>query len=286
MSDEELQAASAASCAFEGPAESERNAMAEGAPDRNDAVQEALPATTTDVGPLQDVMPDETTARPANVPEKFWDAKAGAVRMESLLKSYLELEKKLGGMVSLPDEDDLDGRDRLQRALGKPESAEGYKIEARDGFAAPDPVINQRLYEAGFSNEQAQLVYDLAVEHLAPALEEVNREATQSIEQSKLAAHFGGEQKWQAIAPQIKTWAEANLSEEVFETLGSSYDGVIAIYQMMQTREPSVISETAAPTSDVNPDQLSQMMKDPRYWRDRDPTFVAQVTEGYKRLYG
>jgi hypothetical protein len=24
---------------------------------------------------------------------------------------------------------------------------------------------------------------------------------------------------------------------------------------------------------------------DPRYWRDRDPEFVRQVSEGYRRLY-
>ena len=27
------------------------------------------------------------------------------------------------------------------------------------------------------------------------------------------------------------------------------------------------------------------MMRDPRYWRERDPGFVAQVTEGFQRLY-
>ena len=27
------------------------------------------------------------------------------------------------------------------------------------------------------------------------------------------------------------------------------------------------------------------MMRDPRYWRERDATFVAQVTEGFQRLY-
>jgi hypothetical protein len=34
--------------------------------------------------------------RPAHVPEKFWDAEGGMVRLEALLKSYLELERKLG----------------------------------------------------------------------------------------------------------------------------------------------------------------------------------------------
>ena len=34
--------------------------------------------------------------RPADVPEKFWDDEVGAVRIDALVKSYLELERKLG----------------------------------------------------------------------------------------------------------------------------------------------------------------------------------------------
>lgn len=34
--------------------------------------------------------------RPADIPEKFWDAEAGQVRTDALLKSYLELEKARG----------------------------------------------------------------------------------------------------------------------------------------------------------------------------------------------
>ena len=30
---------------------------------------------------------------------------------------------------------------------------------------------------------------------------------------------------------------------------------------------------------------LSEMMRDPRYWRDRDAEFVARVTAGFRRLY-
>ena len=36
------------------------------------------------------------STRPADVPEKFWDDEAGAVRIDALVKSYLELERKLG----------------------------------------------------------------------------------------------------------------------------------------------------------------------------------------------
>lgn len=241
----------------------------------------------SDTGELSNdnLLLDETAARPTDVPEKFWDADAGILRTETLLKSYLELERKLGSMVPMPNDDDPKSRHKLQRALGKPESADDYEIEAPHELITPDPAINAKLHDAGLSSEQAQLVYNLAAEHLLPMIEKVNSDASQEIERSQLAAHFGGEQKWQAIAPQIKTWAEANLSTEVYESLGSSSDGVVAIYHMMQAREPSVISEAAVPASSANERQLSQMMRDPRYWRDRDPAFVAEVTAGYKRLY-
>lgn len=45
--------------------------------------------------------------------------------------------------------------------------------------------------------------------------------------------------------------------------------------------------ELECDTAQAEPDEaaLSQMMRDPRYWRDRDPELVARVTEGFQRLY-
>ena len=60
---------------------------------------------------------------------------------------------------------------------------------------------------------------------------------------------------------------------------------MLAIHQMMQAREPAVLNEADGPRSDVDEADLARMMRDPRYWRDRDPAFVAQVTEGFRRLY-
>jgi hypothetical protein len=31
---------------------------------------------------------------------------------------------------------------------------------------------------------------------------------------------------------------------------------------------------------------LREMMRDPRYWRKRDPEWVKRVTEGFRRLVG
>ena len=258
--------------------------------------QQMQPEAAPDAAPAEDLSSFDGGAptpaiearpvRPTGVPEKFWDAESGAVRTEALLKSYVELERKLGSMVPLPtDETDQEGHARLMRALGVPESPAQYQIEPRHELLAPDDEINARLHEAGFTKDQAQLVYDLAADHLVPLLDRTVAELTATRDVERLAAHFGGQAPWRMTAQQIKTWGQANLTPDVFQTLASSYDGVLAIHQMMQAREPAVLSESNGARADLDDAGLARMMRDPRYWRDRDPSFVAQVTEGFRRLY-
>lgn len=228
---------------------------------------------------------DPAADRPDGVPEKFWDREAGAIRTEALLKSYLELERKLGSMVPMPSAGDQEGRTRLLQTLGVPASAEEYRIEVRDELVEPVPEINARLHAAGFTQEQAQLVYDLAAEHLLPVIDDAMGELRATRDADRLAAHFGGDAAWQNMARQIKTWGQANLAGDVYRTLAASYDGVLAMHQMMQAREPSVLQATEGSQSDLDEAALTRMMRDPRYWRERDPTIIAQVTEGFRRLY-
>lgn len=37
---------------------------------------------------------------------------------------------------------------------------------------------------------------------------------------------------------------------------------------------------------DKNNEELRNMLKDPRYWRDHDKDIVAKIEAGFKRLYG
>jgi capsid protein len=95
----------------------------------------------------------QRAARPAGLPDKFWDEKNGQVRLDALVKSYLELERKLGSA----------GRDI-------PPGPDHYKVEVKSELLSPDPDVNRRLHAAGFSQEQAQLVYDLACDRLMPMI--------------------------------------------------------------------------------------------------------------------
>ena len=238
----------------------------------------------------------EAAARPDGVPEKFWDPEAGALRTEALLKSYLELERRLGGEPAGGPEPEPIGYDdpatppaaedetETPPAANIPEHPDGYEIATESELVAADPEVNKRLHEAGFTQEQAQLVYKLAEDYLLPAVSEAYGEVFVQQELGRLEQAFGGTEGWQATAEQLRTWGKANLAGDVYETLASSYDGVMAMHQMMQAREPRVV-HADAPAAPADEGQLRRMMQDPRYWRDRDPAYVSEVTRGFERLF-
>jgi hypothetical protein len=189
-------------------------------------------------------------------------------------------------MVALPDgDDDAEGQERLRRALGVPGSSEDYQIEAGDELVQPDPAVNARLHEAGLNQRQAQLVYDLASDYLVPLVDGALASVAAERDVERLAGRFGGTDQWRAVADQIKTWGRANLPSDTMDVLSSSYEGVLAMHQMMQAKEPSVVSDGDGDATGLDEAALQQMMRDPRYWRDRDPALIARVTEGFSRLY-
>jgi len=223
---------------------------------------------------------------PADVPAKFRDPATGAVRMEALLKSYLELERALSRRVARPGDDaPEEERARWRRLLGAPETPEGYEIKPPHELCGPDEEVNRRLHEAGFTCCQAQLVYDLAAERLVPLISEAAAEFEAGRQREKLHAEFGGEERFRRMAPQIAAWGRANLAEPVFAALSTTAEGVVAMHRMMQAKEPPLSRDGA---DDGAPDEaaLRKMMRDPRYWRSREPDFVKRVTEGFRRLVG
>jgi len=235
---------------------------------------------------LEAALGGDKTARPDGVPEKFWDAEAGALRVDALLKSYLELERRMSQRIAPPDaaapEED---RLRFRRAMGVPDAPEDYAIEPRHDLCCSDPAINARLHEAGFTPDQAQLVYDLAAERVLPLIGEVAQHVEAERELDRLRAHFGGEERFRRIAAQLSAWGSANLPPQVFEALSSTHDGVIALAKMAMKTEPAIAREADAPAP-ADESALRAMMRDPRYWRTREPEFVRRVTDGFRRLVG
>lgn len=223
--------------------------------------------------------------RPDDIPEKFWDAATGAVRVDALLRSYAELERRLSRSLPLPSgDDDTAAHERMLELLGRPATPEAYAIRQPHELVPPDPALNAELHEAGFTQKQAQLLYDLAAEHLLPAINQLVEESRAREQVEVLARHFGGDEAWRQVSGQLKTWGQTHLEPSVFETLSASADGILAMHEMMKVREPDLVGEMRDSTT-VDERMLDEMVRDPRYWRDRDPDFIARVTDGFKRLF-
>jgi hypothetical protein len=81
-------------------------------------------------------------------------------------------------------------------------------------------------------------------------------------------------------------WARKTLPATAVEGLSSSFDGILALYRMMTSDEPAALSPgEAGQAAGESESELTAMIRDPRYWRDKDPAFIAKVTDGFRRLF-
>jgi hypothetical protein len=207
--------------------------------------------------------------RPSGIPEKFWDEELGQIRTDGLVKSYIELERKLGSLN--------------ENAI--PESPENYKINVDNEILASDLEVNKRLHEAGFTQEQAQVVYDIAAERFPTMIAEVASVFEADAQLGKLVTHFGGEERWRETARQIESWGQSRLPRPVFEALSTTYDGVLAIHRMMAGDEPGLLHQGSTGDGTPSEAELKKLMRNPAYWRDQDPALVEKVRTGFRNLY-
>lgn len=204
------------------------------------------------------------------IPAKFKDPKTGAIRANDLVKSYKALEKKMSAT----------------NAVKAPATPEEYCVNCDHGLFEPDASVNERLHKMGLSNDQVQGVYDLAADTMVPMIMDMAAEFEAEREIEKLIQHFGSAEIWAQVAKQLLNFGRKNLPADVLDNLASSYDGVLALERMMKGEDPSLASQEVKQEGSMEDKELQSMMRDPKYWRDRDPAFVAKVTEGFKNLYG
>lgn len=204
------------------------------------------------------------------IPDKFKDPSTGELKVESLLTSYGELERKMSA------------------APRPPKTPGDYCINCDHGLFTADADLNAKLHAKGFTNEQVQIVYDLAAEKLVPLVFKVAADYNAEREIEKLVAHFGGAEKWAETSRQLLAFGQKALPADVLETLSSSYEGVLALHRMMKGEEPGLTRSSGSERSGGSQGEmeLQSMMRDPKYWRDQDPSFIAKVTEGFQKLYG
>lgn len=211
----------------------------------------------------------QTGERPDYLPEKFWDQGQNKPRFEAMAQSYRELERKIGR-----------GEHKMS---GSPHHGE-YCVDCKSDLFTENPEINARMQQAGFSNEQAQLVYDLAHEALEPLVADIFTMVHAQSQGDRLVEKFGGEDRWEETARQLKMWGERKFGPQAFAHMTSTVDGVLSLYDMMGKDEPDMMTG-AAPSGLRDEGAIRKLMRDPKYWRDRDPATVERVRSGFQALY-
>lgn len=223
--------------------------------------------------------------KPAWLPAKFWDPELSDVRLEALAKAYVALENRLHALTSGGGKGDPK-LDKVRAAMGVPGSPDAYRLTVNPVLGGPDGEVNRRLHQAGFTEAQAQVVYDLAAERLLPAAEAMAADFEADRQLARLVEHFGGEEAWNEVSRQLLTWGQANLPPGVLNALSGTFEGVLALKGMMEKGgEPGLKGSGGPRAATAREDELKAMMRDPRYWRDRDPALIDKVAQGFKRLY-
>lgn len=215
-----------------------------------------------------------------NIPEKFLN-KDGTINTDALIKSYAELEKKIGSMVSIPASDaDEEARTKFNHAIGVPDSASEYP-------SCPmfdDENVREQFHEIGLTSTQVEKIYQMAQEFLSPVISDLFCMQNDAQAHEELKNFFGGEEKMIDALRAINDFGTRFLPADAFDTLCATPQGIQGLYKMMQSMEPSVQCEKNM-SENFSDSDLRRMMRDPKYWRDADPEYVRKIENGFKKLY-
>jgi len=221
----------------------------------------------------EDVEQAAAPSRPEWLPEKYNSG-------EDLAKAYKELESKLG-----TKEEDIRNRiiEEIQSEAfsDRPESAGDYQLpESIDDSAAVDNKLlswwAEHSFENGYSQEEFEQGIAMYAEAMNGSMPDIEAEAKmlgdnadQRIEAASLFAN--------------KFFPEAALP--AIERMCESHEGIIALEAIMEAMKDGSFAGNTQAVAGTSEKELREMMNDPRYWKDRDPHFIKQVTEGFQQIY-
>ena len=242
---------------------------------------EVKQAETTAEKPVEENKP--TQSKPEGLPEKFNS-------VEELVKSYSELEKKLGEQ-SQPTKESVD-----------PVSKTEVKEETKEEQPKSDlDIATKAVDSAGLNMDSLAEEYDKegkladksyqSLEKAGIPKEYVDRfiagqQAIADQQSASVKNMVGGAESYDAMSE----WASNNLSEtekQAYNTAVNSKDleavklavvGLKARYAQATGSEPKLVEGKASPSGEQGFDswaQVTQAMSDPRY--SKDPAYQAEV---------
>jgi len=239
---------------------------------------------------------DNPSGRPDHVPEKFWDAEKGEVRTDAVLKSYTELEKRLGAPQQQPaepqqnaDEPSPEAREQGEQVANILEAngldPQRFNVEIEQNGSLSEESYSE-LESKGFTR-------DMVDQYLAGA--GLIGEYAEVLTESQLESVYssvGGEESFNAMS----AWAAQNVDESALETYNDMVNSgnpaqaqaavtwIKSMYTDANGSEPNLLNGESNQRDTVEPfrstAQITEAMRDPRY--KSDPAYREDVA---RRLY-
>ena len=221
-----------------------------------------------------------------------WVAKKGWKSAADVASSYKELEKLVGGeKLPIPkDSNDKAAWDVVHRALGKPESPEGYgldKIEGLDKTFAGEAA--KAFHDLGLSPKQAQALVEFQTNGVKARMEAAENEfqQTRQLDVNGMKKDWGNQ-----FEPKVEMGRRAatqfGLDDAALESLERAMGTRKASEFLVKVGEsfaeaPMVHAQAPAPqamTPETAKVELARLMKDPVWTKknyDGDPAARAEM---------
>lgn len=205
---------------------------------------------------------------------------------DDLANAYKELEKKLGSK-----EEDLRSRllEELQTEAFKdrPPSAGEYQLPET---LNPEEAVSNELLQwwsnHAFENGYSQEEFEQGIEMYAKAYESMRPPEVDMAAEAKKLGDNANQRIEAASIFANKFFPESALP--AIERMCETHEGIVALEHIMEALKDGSFSGNTSPTPRITEQTLREMMQDDRYHHParRDPHFVKQVEEGFRKLYG
>jgi hypothetical protein len=189
--------------------------------------------------------------------------------VSSLAKSYLNLERMLS-KEKMPIPTDNDGDevwDQAYKAMGRPESPEGYQAPA--GIDPEDKAATDAIfYDAGLSQRQASKLYGQIAKALEENASNQQEQSTQSVEQAvqSLEADFGprgGENYQQALDKAQVVAKHLGLDVADFWTMPGFASRLASQYDTLMGSKIRGVENTSITSSQSIDEQIHDIQNNP-----------------------
>lgn len=259
------------------------------------------------------------SAKPDFLPDDYWKPDVGAVDVERLWTERQEIGERFAkGKTAYAEAvrgeitEQVKAELAAERRKAVPEKPEGYALAIPEGL--PDGVVVfDKVPDEGFTPEPGKRYVVLQDDHpmtgvwrnLAHKLDlsqeqfltgvaefaamqaaEVKTPAMLDAERRQFYAKLG--ENGEARVAHVWGKLDAALGEDAqhFDGFVSTPEQVAALEKLLDAASgPTFSKRVPMASGTLDEKSLREMQQDPRYWKTRDPEFIAKVTEGFKKLY-